>query len=148
MLYLMKLIPGVSGRVAQAIAEKIFEISCQSQVLCITHLPQVAAMADTHLYIEKKEKQNRTVTSVKELNKEEQIMELSRMLTGTQLTETAKDHAKELLDFASSYKEKEHPAKVSGVFCDVAVKKYRRVGKDITSFLNIPQFKTASSRSN
>lgn len=98
---------GVSGRVAQAIAEKIFEISCQSQVLCITHLPQVAAMADTHLYIEKKEKQNRTVTSVKELNKEEQIMELSRMLTGTQLTETAKDHAKELLDFASSYKEKE-----------------------------------------
>src|SRR5690606_10488878 len=95
---------GVSGRVAQAMAEKIHEISRDSQVLCITHLPQVAAMADTHKFIEKEEKQNRTVTKVKELTRKEQIDELSRMITGTKLTDTAKEHAKELLELASSFK--------------------------------------------
>ena len=95
---------GVSGRVAQAIAEKIYQISMDSQVLCITHLPQVGAMADTHKLIQKKEKNNRTSTLVSELTVEQQIEELSRMITGTKLTETAKDHAKELLDLASSFK--------------------------------------------
>ncbi|RLL48124.1 DNA repair protein RecN [Oceanobacillus piezotolerans] len=97
---------GVSGRVAQAIAEKIYQISVNSQVLCITHLPQVAAMADTHKFIQKQLKGKRTITSVKELTKEEQIVELSRMITGTKLTETAKEHAKELLDLAYSFKVK------------------------------------------
>ncbi|WP_337017510.1 DNA repair protein RecN, partial [Oceanobacillus massiliensis] len=69
---------GVSGRVAQAIAEKIYQISSDSQVLCITHLPQVAAMADTHKFIEKNEKNKRTSTNVKELTVVEQIEELSR----------------------------------------------------------------------
>lgn len=95
---------GVSGRVAQAMAEKIHEISRDSQVLCITHLPQVAAMADTHKFIKKEEKDNRTVTRVKELTKAEQIDELSRMITGSKLTNTAKDHAKELLEMASTFK--------------------------------------------
>ncbi|WP_010650807.1 DNA repair protein RecN [Oceanobacillus massiliensis] len=95
---------GVSGRVAQAIAEKIYQISSDSQVLCITHLPQVAAMADTHKFIEKNEKNKRTSTNVKELTVVEQIEELSRMITGTKLTETAKDHAKEMLDLASAFK--------------------------------------------
>ncbi|MBP2078239.1 DNA repair protein RecN [Oceanobacillus polygoni] len=97
---------GVSGRVAQAIAEKIYQISNNSQVLCITHLPQVAAMADTHKFIAKKEKANRTATNVKELSATEQIEELSRMITGTKLTETAKDHAKEMLELASAFKSK------------------------------------------
>ncbi|WP_047979959.1 DNA repair protein RecN [Ornithinibacillus contaminans] len=95
---------GVSGRVAQAIAEKIFQISNDSQVLCITHLPQVAAMADTHMLIEKIEVENRTATQVLELTEQEQINELSRMITGTKLTETAKEHAKELLELATSFK--------------------------------------------
>ncbi|GIO23180.1 DNA repair protein RecN [Oceanobacillus sp. J11TS1] len=95
---------GVSGRVAQAIAEKIHEISLESQVLCITHLPQVAAMADTHKFIQKKEKANRTFTSVVELTGKDLIEELSRMITGTKLTETAKEHAKEMLTLASSFK--------------------------------------------
>ncbi|GAB3052271.1 DNA repair protein RecN [Virgibacillus ainsalahensis] len=99
---------GVSGRVAQAIAEKIVQISSGSQVLCITHLPQVAAMADIHKFIEKKEKNKRTATIVSELSEVEQIEELSRMITGTKLTETAKDHAKELLDLASTFKYKIH----------------------------------------
>ncbi|WP_067728123.1 DNA repair protein RecN [Oceanobacillus damuensis] len=95
---------GVSGRVAQAMAEKIHQISNDSQVLCITHLPQVAAMADTHKFIEKNEKDNRTSTHIKELNEIEQIEELSRMITGTKLTETAKEHAKEMLELASLFK--------------------------------------------
>ncbi|GGB34617.1 DNA repair protein RecN [Lentibacillus populi] len=97
---------GVSGRVAQAIAEKIFHISNESQVLCITHLPQVAAMADTHKLIEKKAKNNHTSTIVSELTIEQKIDELGRMITGTKLTDTAKEHAKELLDLAASYKSK------------------------------------------
>ncbi|MBC5637162.1 DNA repair protein RecN [Ornithinibacillus sp. BX22] len=95
---------GVSGRVAQAIAEKIFQISNDSQVLCITHLPQVAAMADTHLFIEKNELENRTVTQVSELTELEQINELTRMMTGTKVTETAKEHAKELHKLAQGFK--------------------------------------------
>ncbi|WP_430785368.1 DNA repair protein RecN [Virgibacillus flavescens] len=97
---------GVSGRVAQAIAEKIVNVSEQSQVLCITHLPQVAAMADTHNLIEKVEKNNRTLTYVKELSEEQKIDELSRMITGAKLTETAKQHAKEMLILAESIKQK------------------------------------------
>ncbi|WP_090080857.1 DNA repair protein RecN [Lentibacillus persicus] len=96
---------GVSGRVAQAIAEKIQQVSIQSQVLCITHLPQVAAMSDTHKLIEKHEETNRTSTSVNELSKNEKINELSRMITGAHLTASAQTHAKELLDSASNYKE-------------------------------------------
>lgn len=96
---------GVSGRVAQAMADKIYSISNQSQVLCITHLPQVAAMADAHLYIKKTEKNHRTVTIVKELEKTDKIDELSRMLTGSELTDTTVKHAKELIDIAKERKE-------------------------------------------
>jgi len=95
---------GVSGRVAQAIAEKIQQISSQSQVLCITHLPQVAAMADTHKLIQKQAKNNRSSTVVKELSKSEKIDELGRMITGAKLTDTAKDHATEMLELADNYK--------------------------------------------
>ncbi|MFD2762320.1 DNA repair protein RecN [Lentibacillus juripiscarius] len=96
---------GVSGRVAQAIAEKIYQISRQSQVLCITHLPQVAAMSDIHKLIQKYEKNDRTATVVEELSEKEKIDELSRMITGTKLTETAKEHAREMLALASNYKQ-------------------------------------------
>jgi len=95
---------GVSGRVAQAIAEKIQQISSQSQVLCITHLPQVAAMADTHKLIQKYAENDRTSTIVAELSKDEKITELGRMITGAKLTDTAKNHAMELLELASNYK--------------------------------------------
>lgn len=95
---------GVSGRVAQAMADKIHHISNDSQVLCITHLPQVAAMADTHLFIEKRKKEGRTVTTVVELTKAEKIEELSRMLTGSELTKTTIQHAAELLELAQARK--------------------------------------------
>jgi DNA repair protein RecN (Recombination protein N) len=95
---------GVSGRVAQAIAEKIYRVSNGSQVLCITHLPQVAAMADTHLYIAKETKSGRTKTSVKPLEEYEKIKEIGRMIAGVEVTELSKEHAKELLLLASSAK--------------------------------------------
>ena len=95
---------GVSGRVAQAIAEKMYQISETTQVLCITHLPQVAAMSDHHILIQKEEKQNRTSTQMKELTETEKIRELGRMMTGAQLTETAIEHSEELLDLTKKFK--------------------------------------------
>src|SRR5690625_1424632 len=99
---------GVSGRVAQSMGEKIYHISNDSQVLCITHLPQVAAMADTHICIDKIDQDERTQTTVTELTKSEQIKELSRMMTGAKLTETALEHGKKLLDLASTFKQNTH----------------------------------------
>ncbi|GAE31888.1 DNA repair protein RecN [Alkalihalobacillus hemicellulosilyticus] len=95
---------GVSGRVAQAIAEKIHRISEDSQVLCITHLPQVAAMADTHLYISKHEEDQRVRTSVNALTKGEKVNEIARMISGVEVTDLTKQHANELLQLAETLK--------------------------------------------
>ncbi len=95
---------GVSGRVAQAIGEKIYAVSISSQVMCISHLPQVAAMADTHLYISKKTSKGRTKTAVHVLENQEKINEIGRMIAGAEITDLTKKHAKELLDLASSNK--------------------------------------------
>ncbi|SFL83230.1 DNA repair protein RecN (Recombination protein N) [Gracilibacillus orientalis] len=89
---------GVSGRVAQSMADKIYNISIGSQVLCITHLPQVASIADTHLKIEKVIKENRTHTAIQELSFEQRIDEIGKMITGAELTETSRTHAKELIE--------------------------------------------------
>ncbi|MBD8070391.1 DNA repair protein RecN [Bacillus sp. PS06] len=95
---------GVSGRVAQAIAEKMHRISIGSQVICITHLPQVAAMADTHLYISKEIKDNRTKTSIKPLSIDEKVKEIGRMIAGAEITDLTTEHAKELLELAQKIK--------------------------------------------
>ncbi|SIS36954.1 DNA repair protein RecN [Salimicrobium flavidum] len=95
---------GVSGRVAQAIAEKIFKISVNSQVLCISHLPQVAAMADTHVQIQKNVSDNKTETNAKELDKNEKIEEVARMISGSELTKTTLQNGQELLNLAESFK--------------------------------------------
>ncbi|RXI99524.1 DNA repair protein RecN [Anaerobacillus alkaliphilus] len=96
---------GVSGRVAQAIAEKIYNISKNSQVLCITHLPQVAAMASSHLYISKEQLENKTVTKVTTLSKENQVEEIARMLSGAETTPLTRESAKELLSQANKIKD-------------------------------------------
>jgi DNA repair protein RecN (Recombination protein N) len=95
---------GVSGRVAQSIAEKIYKVAAESQVLCISHLPQVAAMADTHLFISKIIKGGRTKTSVTPLQVEEKINEIGRMISGTEITDLTKKHAEELLYLAAKNK--------------------------------------------
>lgn len=95
---------GVSGRVAQSMAEKIYKISSGSQILCITHLPQVAAMSDAHLYISKEIKGERTVTSISELETDEKVKEVARMISGVEITELTKQHANELLQLANQMK--------------------------------------------
>lgn len=95
---------GVSGRVAQAIAEKIHNVAVNSQVLCISHLPQVAAMADTHLYIAKSIINGRTKTTIKSLDESEKIKEIGRMISGVEITELTKEHARELLQLAERVK--------------------------------------------
>lgn len=96
---------GVSGRVAQSIAEKIYQVAVNSQVMCISHLPQVAAMADCHLFISKKQANGRTSTKVKRLEENEKIQEISRMISGVEITDLTLEHAKELLHLAGSIKE-------------------------------------------
>lgn len=97
---------GVSGRVAQAIAEKIAAISINSQVLCISHLPQVAAMADHHYFIKKEVEHDRTFTSLTEIDTNARIEEVSRMMSGAEITELTLQHATELLNMASERKSK------------------------------------------
>lgn len=97
---------GVSGRVAQAIADKIHSVAVHSQVLCITHLPQVAAMADQHLYIMKKIENDRTRTLVEMITGRERTEEVARMLSGEELTQLTVETAEELLKIADQKKER------------------------------------------
>lgn len=99
---------GVSGRVAQAIGEKIYRISVNSQVLSITHLPQVAALCDHHFFIRKEIKEHRTITSIQQLSERERIEEIARMISGSHITTATEEHAKELLDLAHKYKYQHH----------------------------------------
>lgn len=95
---------GVSGRVAQAIADKMSSISRQSQVLCITHLPQVAAMADHHYFIKKEVSNDRTNTNLVKLDSDARVEELARMLSGSTVTKLTMEHANELLNLADDEK--------------------------------------------
>jgi DNA repair protein RecN (Recombination protein N) len=99
---------GVSGRVAQAIAEKIANISRSSQVLCITHLPQVAAMADQQLLIEKQVMGKRTMTKLTAVTGKDRVQELSRMMSGAEITSLTLEHASELLSIAEQRKKISH----------------------------------------
>ncbi|MBW1605637.1 DNA repair protein RecN [Lactobacillus sp. Sy-1] len=95
---------GVSGRVAQAMAEKISAIAETEQVLCITHLPQVAAIGDHHYFIGKQVVKDRTKTTIKKLDHDQQVTELSRMLAGKKVTKLTLEHASEMLKMASEKK--------------------------------------------
>ncbi|WP_170007609.1 DNA repair protein RecN [Bacillus fonticola] len=89
---------GVSGRVAQAMADKISYLASFGQVLCITHLPQVAARANCHYLIQKAYRDKRTYTTISPLSKTDRVEEIARMMSGADVTKATKDHAKELLE--------------------------------------------------
>lgn len=95
---------GISGRTAQMVSEKMAEISRSRQVLCITHLPQIAAMADAHYLIEKSTDGVKTVTKIEKLPMERSVEELARMLGGASITEAVLENAREMKALASTKK--------------------------------------------
>lgn len=88
---------GVSGRAAQRVAEKLASVAKSKQVLCVTHLPQIAAMADCHLRVSKSERAGRTYTAVEPLARRERELELARLIGGAEITETTISSAAEML---------------------------------------------------
>ena len=95
---------GVSGRAADKVARKLFQVAQSKQVLCVTHLPQIAAMGDVHFCVEKGERDGRTYTAVERLEQAQRRQELARLTSGERVTQTALDGAQELLDQAEAYK--------------------------------------------
>jgi len=88
---------GIGGRAAEAVGKKLKALARSNQVLCITHLPQIASFADHHYLIEKRESSGRAKTLVRPLSAEERTEEIARMLSGAKLTETSRQHAEQLL---------------------------------------------------
>ena len=97
---------GVSGRAAQKVAEKMADVAGHKQVLCVTHLPQIAAMAHTHFSVQKGERGGRTFTRVERLSRSGREDELARLLGGANVTDTLRSSACELLDYAENYHKK------------------------------------------
>ena len=97
---------GVSGRAAQKVAEKLFEVAKDRQVLCVTHLPQIAAMGDVHFSVEKGEAGGRTFTAVERLDRERRRQELARLTSGDHITPTALEGAEEMLSAAEQWKKR------------------------------------------
>jgi len=95
---------GISGRTANIVGEKLAFISKTHQILCVTHLPQIASMADVHFYIEKDMQKDFTTTNIRKLLENEQIGELTRLLGGVNITDLTFEHAREMLLLAQKYK--------------------------------------------
>ena len=91
---------GISGKTAWKVSEKLGQLSREHQIICITHLPQIAAMEDVHFLIEKQIEGERTVTRIRELKEEESAMELARLLGGGEVTEAVMTNAREMKQMA------------------------------------------------
>lgn len=98
---------GISGRTAQRVSEKLNRIAASRQVICITHLPQIAAMADLHYLISKSEEEGRNVTTIERLSEEESINELARLLSGAVVTKSVYENAREMKKLAAELKASE-----------------------------------------
>lgn len=96
---------GISGRTAWKVSEKMGILGKDHQLICITHLPQIAAMADSHFVIEKQVEEGRSITGIRELSREESVKELARMLGGDQITEAAVQNAEEMKVLAGKTKQ-------------------------------------------
>ncbi|MEW6724379.1 MAG: DNA repair protein RecN [Bacillota bacterium] len=95
---------GIGGRAAQAVAERLARLAAYRQVVCVSHLPQIAAMADHHFCIVKETQGGRTETKIVPLNEDERIDELARMIGGKEVTEITRRHARELLEMARAFR--------------------------------------------
>jgi len=96
---------GISGRVAQSVGEKIFEISTKHQVICITHLPQIACLSDTHYFVSKEEREGKTLSKIKILSEEEKAKEIALMVGGARITDVTLENSKEMIKLANVIKE-------------------------------------------
>jgi DNA repair protein RecN (Recombination protein N) len=92
---------GISGRTAQMVSEKLKQISKNHQVICITHLPQIASMADSHYLIQKSVQEGKTSTQIRMLDEAQSVEELARMLGGAKITDTVLESAREMRRLAS-----------------------------------------------
>lgn len=95
---------GISGAVAQRVGEKMYQLSCTHQVLCITHLPQIAILSDYHYFVTKNVVDNKTFTSIKVLKIEEKELEISKMLSGNDVTEATLNNVKEMIKISEEKK--------------------------------------------
>ena len=95
---------GISGRTAQAVSEKLSTVADNHQVICITHLPQIAAMADTHFLIDKNVEMGHTISGIRKLYDDDTVNELARMLGGSAITDAVITNAKEMKELANKYK--------------------------------------------
>ena len=95
---------GISGAVAQRVGEKMYQLSCTHQVLCITHLPQIAILSDYHYFVTKNVVDNKTFTSIKVLKIEEKELEISKMLSGNDVTEATLNNVKEMIRISEEKK--------------------------------------------
>ena len=101
---------GVGGHTARKVAENIARVAWKKQVLCITHLPQIASMADRHIHIEKKPVAERTQTFVRVLPETQRLQELARMIGGDPITAAGLDNAAEMVRTAAVFKQTIQPA--------------------------------------
>ena len=90
---------GIGGRVSEAVGIKLKKLSATNQVLCVTHQPQIARFADSHLLVRKKRSGERTEVNIENLDRRARVEEIARMLTGAEITESARRHARECSEF-------------------------------------------------
>ncbi len=111
---------GISGRMAEAVGEKMYLISLRSQVFCVTHLPQIASFSDNGLIAEKREEKGRTFSTVKKAGPEDKILEVAKMLSGSEITDTIMENAREMTVKAQKIKEKiKEQENVEGIQPDI-----------------------------
>jgi len=95
---------GISGRIAQRVGEKMYLISKNHQVFCVTHLPQIASMADYNYLITKESLENTTYTNVTKMSKEDKKYEIARMIGGSEVTKLTLDNSEEMIEMANILK--------------------------------------------
>ena len=96
---------GISGTIAKRVGEKMFEVSSKHQVLCITHLPQIAALSDCHYFVSKKVEDGKTYTQIRTLDKYEKIKEIAKMTSGDEVSDVTLENASEMVAFAELKKQ-------------------------------------------
>ena len=96
---------GISGEVGQRVGEKMYQVSLGHQVLCITHLPQIAILSDHHYFVSKEVNDNKTFTKIELLSLEEKIKQVSSMLGGREITEATLENVREMLRFSENKKD-------------------------------------------